>query len=131
MSGTSNDDEAWQAIVDNYGERPAAEDLPVPVAEPEPPPELLVAPDDQADPDPDAFVPPEPPPGPPLDLPRQLPWVAVFGVPALLLVSLLAGVSLPTWLGYLLISSFVGSFVYLVFTMKPGGRDPFDDGARL
>jgi hypothetical protein len=25
----------------------------------------------------------------------------------------------------------VGSFVYLVLTMQRGGRDPFDDGARL
>ena len=68
---------------------------------------------------------------PSADLPRHLPWLAVFGVPAVLLVSLLAGASLPGWLGLLLVLSFVGSFIYLVVTMKGGGRDPFDDGARL
>ncbi len=79
----------------------------------------------------DHFVPPQPPPAPRLDLPRDLPWIGVFGIPAFLLVSLLAGVSLPTWIGYLMVSGFVGSFVYLVFTMQRGGRDPGDDGARL
>ena len=132
MSGTSKDDEAWRAIVEHYGDRPQVEDVPPAVAEPEPEPfaptyDEVDAIDDARD----RFVPPVPPPGPGLDLPRQLPWVAVFGVPALLLVMLLAGVDLPEWLGYLLVSSFVGSFVYLVFTMKRGGRDPGDDGARL
>ena len=132
MSGTSKDDDAWRAIVENYGERPKAEDLPAPEPEPEPGPTASTydEPDPVAD-DHDRFVPPEPPPAPALDLPRHLPWVGVFGVPAVLLVALLTGVGMPTWLGYLMVSSFVGSFLYLVFTMKPGGRDPFDDGARL
>ena len=132
MSGTSKDDDAWRAIVENYGERPEVEDPPAPVTEPEPgPPASTYDESGPAAGEPDRFVPPEPPPAPALDLPRHLPWVGVFGVPALLLVTLLAGIGLPAWLGYLLVSSFVGSFVYLVLTMKPGGRDPFDDGARL
>ena len=131
MSGTNDDDEEWRAIVENYGERPEVEDLPTPVVEPEPVPPASSY--DEIDPvdDDERFVPPEPPPAPRLDLPRQLPWVGVFGVPTLLLVALLAGVDLPTWLGYLMVAGFVGSFLYLVLTMKPGGRDPFDDGARL
>ena len=132
MSGTSKDDDAWRAIVENYGDRPEVEDPPAPVAVPEPGTPASTY--DESDPvaeDRERFVPPEPPPAPALDLPRNLPWVGVFGVPAVLLVALLAGVGLPTWLGYLMVSSFVGSFLYLVLTMKPGGRDPFDDGARL
>lgn len=132
MSGTSNDDDAWRAIVENYGERPEVGDKPTPVAEPEPGPTAPT--DDESDlaaSEPERFVPPEPPPAPAIDLPRHLPWLGVFGVPTVLLVTLLAGIGLPAWLGYLLVSAFVGSFLYLVLTMKPGGRDPFDDGARL
>ena len=42
-----------------------------------------------------------------------------------------AALGLPAWLGYLLVAAFVSSFVYLVLTMKPGGRDPWDDGAQV
>ena len=132
MSGTSNDDDAWRAIVENYGDRAEVEDTPAPEIQPLPGPTPST--DDESDPtasELDRFVPPEPPPAPTIDLPRHLPWVGVFGVPAVLLVTLLAGIGLPTWLGYLLVAGFVGSFLYLVLTMKPGGRDPFDDGARL
>ncbi len=102
VSGTSNDDEAWRAIVDNYGERPAAEDLPAPVAEPEPPPERWWRRTTRPIETPTrSCLPTATRPTP--RLPRHLPWLAVFGVPALLLVSLLAGISLPTWLGYLLV----------------------------
>ena len=132
MSGTSRDDEAWRAIVENYGDRPQVEDLPAAVVDPAPDPVPSTYDDvDEAADEPDRFVPPEPPPGPPLNLPHSLPWIAVFGVPAVLLVMLLAGVDLPTWFGYLLVCSFVGSFIYLVVTMQRGGRDPWDDGARL
>ena len=131
MSGTNKDDDAWRAIVENYGERPKAEDLPAPGPEPEPGPTASTYDEESAADEHDRFVPPEPPPAPALDLPRNLPWLGVFGVPVVLLVALLTGVGLPTWLGYLMVSSFVGSFLYLVLTMKPGGRDPFDDGARL
>ncbi len=133
MSGR-DDDEAWRAIVDNYGERPQV-DLPPPPAAPEPAPvepfdptnEELDARVDAAD----RFVPPPPPPAPRIELPRHLPWLGVLGIPVLLLVSLLGSIDLPTWLGYLLVCGFVGSFVYLVLTMKPGGRDPWDDGAQV
>lgn len=129
MSGTSSDDEAWQAIVDNYGERPEVEEprpatfttsfqVPFPVVEP-------------AAEEPERFVPPDPGPLPRLELPRHLPWLGVLGIPAVMLVALLGGVSLPSWLGYLMVLGFVGSFVYLVVTMKRGGRDPWDDGARV
>jgi len=130
-----DDDEAWRAIVDNYGERPGVEDLPSPATVPDPAPAEPFDPtneelDARVDPA-DRFVPPPPPPAPRLELPRHLPWLGVLGIPVLLLVSLLGGVDLPTWLGYLLVCGFVGSFVYLVLTMKPGGRDPWDDGARV
>lgn len=134
MSGR-DDDEAWRAIVDNYGERPGAEELPSPATVPDPAPAEPFDPtieelDARVDPA-DRFVPPPPPPAPRIELPRHLPWLGVLGIPVLLLVSLLGSIDLPTWLGYLLVCGFVGSFVYLVLTMKPGGRDPWDDGARV
>ena len=134
MSGR-DDDEAWRAIVDNYGERPRVEDPPPPAVAPDPAPAEPFDPtiddlDARVDPA-DRFVPLPPPPAPRLELPRHLPWLGVLGIPVLLLVSLLGSIDLPTWLGYLLVCGFVGSFVYLVLTMKPGGRDPWDDGARV
>ena len=138
MSGTTPDDEAWQAIVANYGERPEVEDTPAEEAAQEAPPaayrptvEDLDAQEPADATEYDRFVPPVPPPGPGFDPRQHWPWLGVFGSPAVLLVSLLAGISLPTWLGYLLVTGFVGSFVYLVVTMNRAGRDPFDDGARL
>lgn len=164
-----DDDEAWRAIVDNYGERARLE---------EPAPEVRerARPDEQApggpagptaapaagpgdheplegtvlpprreehpadDPgayrDPielqdhdDRFVPPEPPPLPrPRGL-RAVAWAGVFGSPAVLLICLLVGISLPQLLAYVLVAGFVGGFLYLVWQMPRGPRDPFDDGA--
>ena len=55
----------------------------------------------------------------------------MFGVPILLLVCLVVGISLPPLLGYAMVTWFVGGFVYLVLLMPRGPRDPDDDGARL
>jgi hypothetical protein len=127
-----DDDETWRAIVENYGERPSMEDVPPEPAQP--PPEYV---GDTEEPDPDTpaaseeFVPPVPPPGPPLQLPQHLPWIGVFGSPALLLLATLVGIDIPAWAGYLLVGSFAGGFVWLVATMKRGGGDPWDNGARL
>lgn len=128
MTGNS-EDEAWRAIVDNYGERPEVDELPPPEPEPEPfnpTYDELEAPDER-----DRFVPPPPPPAPKLRLPQHLPWIGVFGSPAVLLLALLTGLRLPGWAGYLLVVAFVGGFLYLVLTMRRGGRDPWDDGARV
>lgn len=129
-----DDDEAWRAIVENYGERAQVEDLP-PAAAPDPPPAEPFQPtyeelDARVGPE-DRFVPPPPPPAPRIELPRHLPWLGVLGIPVVLLVALMLRIALPPWLGYLLVSGFVGSFVYLVLTMKRGGRDPWDDGAQV
>lgn len=129
-----DEDEAWRAIVENYGERPEVDEMPP--AEPDPEP-FDPTYDDLDDPDLDApdeaerFVPPEPPPLPRLKLPQHLPWIGVFGSPALLVLALFTGLELPVWLGYLMVMAFVGGFVYLVLTMRRGGRDPWDDGARI
>lgn len=128
MSGT-NDDDAWRSIVENYGDRPQVDD--VRPAEPEPEP-FAPTYDDLDEPGThDRFVPPVPPPGPSLKLPQHLPWIGVFGAPAVLLLALLTGLDLPAWAGYGLVVAFVGGFLWLVLTMRRGGRDPWDDGARV
>ena len=38
---------------------------------------------------------------------------------------------LPTWLEKGLVAYFVAGFLYLVFNMERGPRDPWDDGARV
>ena len=126
-----NEDEAWRAIVENYGERPTVD--------PDEPPEEV---DDATaydeprrapspHPDEERFVPPPPPPVPRSTPDRLAAWCGLFGAPLVLLVALVLGVSLPVWLGYVLVAWFVGGFLYLVVQMPSGPRDPGDDGARL
>jgi hypothetical protein len=136
-----SEDDAWRAIVENYGDRAELDDEPPPPASsspapggveddwrtPEPPPEPAVAPAE----DDERYVPPPPPPLPHVAPDRLVAWTGVFGSPTVLLVALLVGVHLPAWLGYLLVVGFVGGFVYLVAHMSREPRDPGDDGARL
>lgn len=137
----SADDAAWRAIVDNYGDRPELGPTPEPdagpagdLAEVDPAeteagePAWFSAP--LADPE-ERYVPPPPPPLPRPTRDRLFAWCGVFGSPAVLLVCLIAGISLPSFLAYALVAAFVGGFVYLVWQMPRGPRDPFDDGAQV
>ena len=126
----SNEDEAWRAIVDNYGDRaeldPAEAPAPEPAAEPFAVPAELSAAFDE-----DRFVPPPPPPLPSVPRDRMLAWIGLFGSPTVLLTALVLGIGLPTLVGYLLVGAFIGGFVYLVVQMPRGPHDPYDDGARI
>jgi hypothetical protein len=124
-----SEDDAWRSIVENYGDRAdlGPEEAPEPVPEPVREP----AGDDTEAADEERYVPPPPPPLPHVTPDRLAAWSGVFGAPTVLLVALLVGIHLPAWLGYLLVASFVGGFVYLVVQMPRGPRDPGDDGARL
>jgi len=125
-------DEDWQAIVDNFGERakieaPApAEPAARPWSEPVPAPAPASAYDDEA-----RFVPPIPPPLPRPEPKRAVAWAGVFGSPVLVLIALVAQIDLPSLLDYLLIAWFVGGFLYLVATMSRISREPWDDGSRI
>jgi hypothetical protein len=140
------DELAWQAIIDNYGDRVEIDEPPsAPVVGPvsDAPfggrfgdPRAFATPDeeilDEVEPDDEeGYVPPEPPPLPTLAPDRGLAWAGVFGSPAVLLVCLILSISIPTWLGYLLVVGFVGGFVYLVLQMPREPRDPWDDGAQI
>ena len=130
----SNEDETWQAIVENYGDRveldpadePQAVAPPDPFAVPEQPARASL--DDDVE---ERFVPPPPPPLPHVSRDRMLAWIGLFGSPVILLTSLVVGIHLPSLIGYLLVAGFVGGFLYLVVNMPSGPHDPFDDGARL
>lgn len=138
--GLSREDELWQAIVENYGERPQIEELTVEVP---PSPRDLPSVDEPAadgsdtiDEDVPAdteehFVPPPPPPLPKPPPARLIAWLGLFGVPTFVLITLVAGISLPSWLGLLLMGWFVGGFVFLVASMKPDPGGGSDDGARI
>jgi hypothetical protein len=130
-----NEDEAWRAIVENFGERADVDPNPDPAPEA---PAPAAAPDlSWDDPYPDSdwstdrFVPPPPPPVPTTTKDRMLAWVGVFGSPAVLLLCLVLGIDLPSLVGYALVAGFVGGFLYLVVLMPRGPRDPGDDGARI
>jgi hypothetical protein len=138
-----SEEDAWRAIVDNYGDRvelddEQAADAPAQPAQergierlfrPLPQPEEAV--EDLRDDAGDRFVPPTPPPLPKLPPDRLVAWSGLFGSPTVLLVCLVLGVHLDPWLGYLLVASFIGGFLYLVVKMPRGPADPWDDGARL
>jgi hypothetical protein len=155
-----SDEDAWRAIVDNYGERielddeSSAEPASEPAVEPdekqgydaaggaglqrlfrplpEPQPETEYLEDELEDEDEDDFVPPTPPPLPKLSPDRLLAWVGLFGSPTVLLVCLVLGIHLVPWMAYLLVASFIGGFGYLVVQMpRNTDIDPWDDGARL
>jgi hypothetical protein len=145
------DELAWQAIIANYGDRaeidePPAQEPDAPSAAPvsDAPfggrfgdPRAFVSPDPEItdevadDEDEEGYVPPEPPPLPTLAPDRGLAWAGVFGSPAVLLACLILSISIPSWLGYLLVVGFVGGFVYLVLQMPREPRDPWDDGAQV
>jgi hypothetical protein len=136
-----DDDRAWRAIVENYGERPQLDE---PQA-PEPPPyssapfggrfgDLRALGNEDED-EPfvaeEGFEPPEPPPLPRVAPDRLAAWLGIFGSPAVLLAALVFSIPMPAFVAYLLIAGFVGGFVYLVVKMPRGPRDPWDDGAQV
>jgi len=136
VNGQSEED-AWRSIVENYGERA---DLEPPRPEPEPQTATGPSYDPIFDPEDDeldevepeeGFVPPPPPPLPHPPPVRLAAWVGLFGSPAVLVLTLVLGIALPSWIGFLLVVAFLGGFGYLVVTMQRGPRDPGDDGARL
>jgi hypothetical protein len=137
------DERAWQAIVDNYGERaqidepsagPPASDAPFGGRFGDP--RMFVAEDADdpyvgREPEDEGYVPPPPPPLPTVAPDRGLAWAGVLGSPVVLLLALIFSIELPTWLGYALIGAFVGGFGYLVAKMPREPRDPWDDGAQV
>lgn len=130
-----DEDAAWQAIVDNYGERvlePEAEPTPEPTPEPELPARL---PDEEPDElrydAEESFVPPAPPPLPRPAPDRLLAWVGVFGSPAVLLFFVVTGLGMPQLIGWALVGAFLVGFGYLVMRMPSDPPDPWDDGAVL
>jgi len=184
---TERDDEAWRAIVENYGERPSLDDeagdssagtrdgrgttrpdAPQPEGSTreagqetgpeagedstnESATESAALPSSAGDEergeerpreDPDAvggralaeeerFVPPPAPPLPYVAPSRLAAGLGVLGAPLVLLIAVVGGISIPGWLGYLMVAWFVGGFVYLVLQMKKRPDDPWDDGARV
>lgn len=130
-----DEDAAWRAIVDNYGERvlePEAEPTPEPAAEPELPAHLRdEEPEELRYDAEEAFVPPAPPPLPRPPADRLLAWIGVFGSPAVLLFFVVTGIGMPQLLGWALVGAFLVGFGYLVMRMPSDPPDPWDDGAVL
>lgn len=142
------EDRAWRAIVENYGERPELDDAP-PVSDapfggrfgdprafsPDPGQDPAAGVGEAGEPpgavEEEGYVPPPPPPLPRVEPDRMLAWVGVFGSPTVLLIALVLSLSIPFWLGYLLVAGFVGGFLYLVVKMPREPRDPWDDGAQV
>jgi hypothetical protein len=132
-----SEDDAWRSIVENYGERaeiePAVEaedraESEAGDAQPDPWQDDVEDLDDDED---ERFVPPPPPPVPHPTPVRLAAWVGVFGAPAVLLVSMVLALPLPGWVAKGLIGYFAVGFLYLVFNMDRGPRDPWDNGARV
>lgn len=125
------DQAAWQAIVDNYGDR-AELDEPTPdkPPAPEPAPEPVVV-QAAAYEQEERFVPPPPPPVPRPEPKRAVAWAGLVGAPVLALAALVLDIDLAPLLDFLLVAWFVGGFAYLIVTMGKDPRDPWDDGSRI
>lgn len=130
-TGGLDEDAAWRAIVENYGELELG-------PEPEPPSYQPPEPAPRAEPpttdvDEGHYVPPDPPPLPRLALHRKLAWFGLLGCPLVLLIGAVLGVEYPSWLALLMALAFIGGFVYLVATMPRRRNDDWDgdDGAVL
>jgi hypothetical protein len=136
-----DEDAAWRAIVENFGERASLVDGEEPTA-PSPAPSVFdstyleslrpePAEEDAAAPElwseEHHFVPPEPPPVPRTTPARQVAWIGLFGAPLLMLVAVIGHWAYPTWLSMCLVGAFVGGFVFLVATMERRGGDGWDD----
>ena len=152
-----DEDAAWREIVAHYGDVPSVDPSALfdPPAQPEPgpsdthddppaeapaaPPRRPVLEPGWNDPlttratwqDEGHFVPPEPPPLPPLEPRRRLAWFGLLGAPVVMLLFAFFQYRPPGWLVFLLVAGFVGGFGYLVATMpssRPGDGSG-DDGA--
>ncbi|MBG0829368.1 hypothetical protein HS041_16495 [Planomonospora sp. ID67723] len=77
------------------------------------------------------YVPPPPPPLPKTDTTAKIAWLALFGGPAYLLVTAMAGWTQQGWALFTAIAAFIGGFVALVVRMGDGPPNDsgWDDGA--
>lgn len=123
-------DEAWASIVANFGDRAELSDEEVATVSATPPAEDPVdyyIPFESED----GYVPPEAPRVGLADGPRGAAWLGVLGAPALFLIALLTGVTIPEWLALFAVIAFLVSLGYLISTMRRNDDDPWDDGARV
>lgn len=148
------DDEAWRAIVENYGDRAELDDT----WDVSDPPEdtgttgtdderasdsaaglrdldpLAEGPDEPRSPRPEPeerYVPPPPPPLPRPAPPRLAAWAGVLGMPVLVLVLIVLQVAVPPWATTGMVLWFLSGFAYLVASMPAQRPDDGDDGARV
>ncbi|MDQ1103226.1 hypothetical protein QE364_001755 [Nocardioides zeae] len=138
------DDEAWRAIVENYGDRAELDDT-WDTADAAGPPESPESPEDAGTPggdEPDAarsrrpepeerYVPPPPPPLPRPAPPRLAAWTGVLGMPVLVLVLIVLQIAVPPWATTGMVLWFLSGFAYLVASMPAQRPDDGDDGARV
>lgn len=154
-----DEEDAWRAIVENFGERALLDDeLPSAELDPEtleapgtpqretvdepepfvPGPEhtYAEAPEEQRG-DPEAMSDDEgsfTPPSPPLPYvapKRLLAWGTFALIPVVMIVAALTSRPMSGMAAALLIAVWVAAFGYLVWTMPEEPRDPFGDGAQV
>ena len=58
-------------------------------------------------------------------------WGGIFIAPTLALLIAIFSIYTPSIVGWALIAWMVGGFLYLVFDMPSGPRDPWDNGSRV
>ena len=154
-----DEEDAWRAIVENFGERALLDDelpsaeldpetLEAPgtpqweaVDEPEPfvpgPEHEYVDPVEEHPSDPTAmyddegrFIPPSPP-LPYVPPKRLLAWGTLALVPVIMILAALTSRPMSGMMATLLIAAWVAAFGYLVWTMPDEPRDPFGNGAQV
>ena len=143
----SRTDTAWREIVANYGERASLTPEDEGTAPSPPAPSETTYDDPAADAEAEVeaalrpwsevaeverFQPPTPPPVPlPRTWQRGVAWAGLYLAPLIGVVLAMFDVHVPTAVGWGLVTWFVAGFGYLVATMSPTPREPWDDGSRV
>ncbi len=138
------EDEVWQSIIENFGDRAELEAWEKRAVDNDAPLPASGAPlfgDDVDEFDPDDYIDPEdefvaPRPSLPKTTPsRFVAWTGAVGAPMatviLYVLHATIGLWIPGWVTTFLIVAFLAGFGFLVATMPKTRDDPFDDGARL
>lgn len=123
---SDNPDEAWDSIVANFGDRVELPEEDLLPREPEPEREFFTPFHSE-----EGYTPPAADHVGLADGARGAAWLGAIGGPAVFLIAVMTGITMPSWIAIAIVVAFLVSLGYLIATMRHHDDDPWDDGARV